>query len=254
MIRSCELEVEDRVAHLTLNRPDRRNAFDTELANSVLIHLDNLRRSDAEVLVLRGHGEDFCAGGDLGEMLELGRRGADAYRDYFETLFAIPDTLVELPQIVVACVKGVAAGFGLALVLSSDIAVAARSARLGAPELSLGLRPTGVAAAVTRWLPPAVGRSWLLQPYLRSAREARDVGAISMVVDDDEFDREFERVLGRLLEPLPGLMQSTKAFYRQVEKAPRDGIAALAATAAAESLSDARTRERLERFVARSGR
>lgn len=248
---TARLTIDDRVARLRLDRPESRNAFDLAMVAAVDGHLAELAGSSADVVVLEGAGRDLCAGGDLQEMVTLSTTGRDACRAFFANLFGLLDSLVALPQIVVVRVHGVAAGFGLALVLNSDLAVAGRGARLGAPELRLGLRPTGIAAETVRWLPPPTARAWLLQPRLRTADEALAAGAIAGVVDDADLDASVDAVVADLLEAPADVLRRTKTLVREFERDHADGRRERSVEAAADALTSPGVRQRLEAFMDR---
>lgn len=248
---TARLEIDDRVARLRLDRPESRNAFDFAMVTAVDGHLEKLADSSADVLVIEGAGRHLCAGGDVREMVALSSAGRDACRAFFADLFGLLDTLVALPQIVVARVHGVAAGFGLALVLNADVAVAGSEARLGAPELRLGLQPTGIAAEAVRWLPPAIARDWLLQPRLRTAGEALAAGAVARVVDDADLDAAVNAVVDDLLAAPADVLRRTKTLVREFERDPLDGRRERSVEAAADALSSPGAGQRLEAFMDR---
>ena len=182
------------VALLTLNRPERLNAMTAELIESLHGHLDRLAVDpDVRVVVLTGAGRGFCAG------LDLGGYGAPPHTDALgptQTAFAtqkhiaslIPH-LRSLPQPVVAAVNGPASGGGLALVLGSDIRLAATSARFNAAFIRIGLSACDIG---TSWLLPrlvgaARAQELLLTGRLFDADEALRIGLVVDVVDGDEL-------------------------------------------------------------------
>lgn len=239
------LEVTGSVATLTLNRADRRNAADGAMVSALHARLDDLERSAADVVVLRGAGGTFCAGGDLDYLAKLSAAGADAAAGPCRELVAVPGRLEGLPQVVVGAVEGAAIGWGLCLVLRTDVAVAAASARFGAPELAAGIRPTGVMAELMRRVPPRVALDWLLRPHLRSAQEAAAAAVVAAVVPDEELDRTVASIVEELAATPDGLLRSTKALWQELCAVPTADRLPLAATAAAESLCWPSTRRLL---------
>lgn len=220
---SSTLVYDGRVATVTFHRPEARNAFDRAMIRSVGAQLERVASSSADVIVLCGAGGTFCAGGDLRELATLNERGSAVATDHFRRLFGLLDLVEGLPQVVVASVEGVAAGFGLALVLRADLAVAARSARFGAPELASGIQPTSIASELIRVMSPSVGRSWLLRPHLRDAGEAWRAGILAELVDDDALPDATERLVTELAERSGAALRATKALYRQLERtSPQD--------------------------------
>lgn len=145
------LLVTDRgpVRIITLNRPDRHNAFNTAMWTHLNAALVDARDTpQVAVVIITGAGGTFTAGQDLTEMADM----TDAVGD--NPPGTLMDTLIGYPVPLVVAVQGVAAGFGYSLVLHSDVAVVAEDARLGAPFTSIGLAPDGAASAI---LPERMG-------------------------------------------------------------------------------------------------
>ena len=239
------LDVAGRVATLTLNRPGRRNAADGAMVSALHARLEELERSAADVVVLRGSGGTFCAGGDLDHLAALSSAGPDAAAGPCRELLMVPDRLQTLPQVVIGAVEGAAVGFGLCLVLRTDVAVAAATARFGAPELAAGIRPTGVMAELLRGVPPRVALDWLLRPHLRSAEEAAAAAVVGGVVPDAELDGAVARLVDELTALPEGLLRSTKALWQELRALPAADRLPRAAAAAAASLCWPSTRQAL---------
>ena len=142
MPETIVLDVVDGVATLTLNQPAKRNPLSARMGEEIAQALGSLgARDDARVLVLRGAGESFCAGGDLG-LIEA--RIADPAATRQREMLAFYDrylSLMRLPIPTVAQVHGHAVGGGLALALACDLRYAAEDARLGVTFARLGLHP-----------------------------------------------------------------------------------------------------------------
>jgi enoyl-CoA hydratase len=185
-------EPQPGVVLLTLNRPEKLNAMTAELVEQLHRHLDELAVDhSARVVVLTGAGRGFCAGLDLGgygatpHTEGLGRTQAGlATQRHIASL--IPH-LRSLPQPVIAAVNGPAAGGGFALVLGSDIRIAARSARFNAAFIRIGLSACDIG---TSWLlPRLVGASraqeLMLTGRVFDAEEAYRIGLVVDLVDDD---------------------------------------------------------------------
>jgi len=180
------------VALLTLSRPEKLNAMTAELVQSLHDHLDEIAIDpDVRVVVLTGAGRGFCAGLDLGgygttpNTSRMGRTQAGfATQKHIASL--IPH-LRSLPQPVIAAVNGPAAGGGFALVLGSDIRIAARSAKFNAAFIRIVLSACDIG---TSWLlPRLVGASraqeLMLTGRVFDAEEAYRIGLVIDLVDDD---------------------------------------------------------------------
>ena len=184
------------IARLTLNRPDRLNAFTVAMHEEVADALDRL--GEARVLVLTGAGRGFCAGQDLndravapGEAVDLGESVEKRYNPLIRRLAALP-----LP--VIARVNGVAAGAGANIALACDIVIAGRSAKFIQSFANIGLIPDSGGTWV---LPRLVGQARALGLALTAeplpADTAADWGLIWKAVDDDALDAEVDALAGR---------------------------------------------------------
>ena len=182
---------EPGITVLTLNRPEKLNAMSSELVQSLHDHLDEIAIDpDVRVVILTGEGRGFCAGLDLGgygaapNTKGFGRTQAGfATQKHIARL--IPH-LRSLPQPVIAAVNGPAAGGGFALVLGSDIRIAARSAKFNAAFIRIGLSACDIG---TSWLlPRLVGASraqeLMLTGRIFDAEEAYRIGLVIDLVDD----------------------------------------------------------------------
>ena len=190
------VEVRDGVMALTLNRPEKRNAIDNDLARALLAAIALAERDDAvRVLLLRGAGPVFCAGRDL---------GAPPTQDDLRLVQAVAQALVSLPKPVVAAVQGWAVGAGLELALDADVVIAAEGARFKLPEASLGVFVTG---GLTATLPAAVGlaraKGLVLLGEPIGAAQAQAWGMVWQVVADDALDASARQVCARLAQLAP---------------------------------------------------
>lgn len=193
------LEIDAGVATITLNRPDAANSLNLELAAALTDTLDAVADDPrARVVLLRGSGQMFCAGGDLQAMNAAPARGP-FLAELAHAMHVAIKRLVALDKVVVTEVQGAAAGAGLSLVLASDIVIAAESARFITAYATVGLTPD----CGQSWLLPRVvglrrAFDLTLEPRRLSAREALDWGLISRVAIDDQLESESEKTSKRL--------------------------------------------------------
>ena len=175
------IDTHDGVLTLSLNRPDKLNAIDNDLAQALLDAL-NAGAADPAVRAIRlsGHGRAFCAGRDVG--------APPTERD-LELVQAVAEAIVRHRKPVVAQVHGWVVGAGLEWMMCADVVVAGESARFKLPEAALGVFVTG---GLTATLPAAAG--WARAKALAmlgeafSARQAVDWGLIHKAVDDADLD------------------------------------------------------------------
>lgn len=176
----------DAVATITLNRPERRNAIGTVMTNELLWALEDATADDAvRSIVITGAGKAFCAGGDFAQMTG----GADGTElppkgDFKDLMLAV--FYAEKP--VIARVNGHAMGGGLGLVAASTFAVAATSAKLGTPEIDVGLFPFMIYAVLERVMSRRRLVEMMFSGGKLTAEEAAEAGLVNKVVPDEQLD------------------------------------------------------------------
>ncbi len=187
----------DGIATLTLARPEVRNAINLDIVQEVAAALDALAADPAvRVLVLNGEGAVFAGGADIGQLRE--RRTLDAMRAINAGMF---QRVEDFPHPVIAAIEGFALGGGCELAMACDIRIAGETARLGFPEVGLGIFP---AAGGTWRLPRLVGlgkaKELVFTGRLLNAHEALAIGLVEHVVpagDADAHARELARQIAK---------------------------------------------------------
>ncbi|MBI3523919.1 MAG: 2-(1,2-epoxy-1,2-dihydrophenyl)acetyl-CoA isomerase [Betaproteobacteria bacterium] len=208
------------IARITLNRPDKLNAFNTAMHGELQDALARIRQDRARVLLLSGAGRGFCAGQDLGERdlspaappPDLGHTLETLYNPLILALRALP-----LP--VICAVNGVAAGAGASIALACDIVLAARSASFIQSFCKLGLVPD---AGATHALPRRIGVARAMGLALLGdplpAQQAEAWGLIWKCVDDDQLMAEAEKLaLHFSTAPTQGLALTKQAMYASAD-------------------------------------
>lgn len=219
--------IEGGVLTLTLNRPDKRNALNSELID--LLH-QSLERADLDgevrVVVLRGAGKDFCAGADLDELLASAERSLAENEAAALRLGTIFRRIRELPKPVLAIVRGRALAGGAGLATACDLVVAAASAQLGYPEIQRGFAPAMVMALLRRLVGEKIALDLVLTGRVLSAEEARSAGLVTRVVADADLERESLGLAMRLAGASATALGITKRlFYELDTRTLADGIA-----------------------------
>jgi len=203
------------IARLTLNRPERLNAFNGAMHAEVRAALARVAAGDSRVLVLTGAGRGFCAGQDLGDR-QVAADGARAdlgesiERNYKPLVLA----LTRLPVPTVAAVNGVAAGAGASIALACDLVLAAKSASFIQAFSKLGLVPD---SGATWFLPRLIGTARALGLAMLgdrlAAEEAARWGLIWRCIEDAEFPAAVDRLAGELAAaPTRGLVRTREAM------------------------------------------
>jgi len=216
---TLRIGIEDRIATIVVDRPEKRNALNAVVRRELVDALDALRDDDGvRVVVLTGEGDRaFVAGADITEFAErspLQQRDAMDGRRVFEVL-------AEFPKPTIAKINGYALGGGCELALACDFRIAARSARLGQPEIRLGILPGG---GGTQRLPRIVGYGRALRMILIGelvdAEEAERIGLVDLVVDDDELDARTRELAATLAGYSPVALRLAKDAVRATLEMP----------------------------------
>ncbi|CAI8030991.1 3-hydroxybutyrate dehydrogenase type 2 [Geodia barretti] len=199
MSDTVQIERENGIARVTLNRPEVLNALDAELCEALLAALAALERdSETRVLVLRGAGGHFMAGGDLRSFYELIKLTPDERRQHFEGFIDVVHRIIRImrrmPQPVIASIAGATGGFGLSLVLAADLAVCAADSIFTMAYCRIGTSPDG---SSTWFLPRTVGAKKAMELALLGdrfgAREAERLGIVNRVVSPHRLEEETRR-------------------------------------------------------------
>ena len=179
-------EVKDKIATITLNRPDKLNAFTRDMIDAWAKSLSAAQADDSvNVIVVTGSGRAFCSGGDVGRMREGEPTALDGKNSLWEGVHRVPKTLETVDKPVIAMVNGLAVGAGMGMCVMCDMRVAAESARFGCLERRFGVP---LIDGGTQRLPRVVGLGraldLVLSGRLIDAHEAERIGLVNRVVPD----------------------------------------------------------------------
>ncbi|WP_204362835.1 enoyl-CoA hydratase/isomerase family protein [Litorivita pollutaquae] len=217
---------EDGIARITLNRPERRNAFTFDMIAAWHAALEDSKKNPkVKVVVITGAGDAFCAGGDIVEMMDrMDQTAAQRKAELFDRVQRIPLALEDMDKPVIAAMNGAAAGAGLDLALMCDLRIAARSATFGETYTKVGIVP---GAGGAWFLPRLVGTAKALELFwtaeFLSAEQAEDIGMVNRVVDDAD------------------LMDVTDALARKIAASPQQSVRMIKRAVLAGMRSDLRT-------------
>lgn len=213
---------EGRVAHLTMNAPERLNALSDEMLAALQAQIDTLANDrDVRVVVLSGAGKAFCAGHDLKQM-QAGRQAEDGGRAYFADLFArcakVMTGLTRLPQPVIAQAHGIATAAGCQLVASCDMAVAAEGTRFGVNGVNIGLFCSTPMVALSRNIPRKKAFEMLTTGQFVDAAQAERLGLVNRVVPAEQLETETRALAETVAGKLSAAVKIGKrAFYEQID-------------------------------------
>lgn len=219
------VDIRDRVATLTLNRPDQRNSLSVALMTEMENALDGIDRNrDVAVVVLAANGPAFCAGHDLKEL--KANNGPAFTPALFTQCSRLMMKIVRLRQPVIARVHGIATAAGCQLVASCDLAIAADDAHFGTPGVNIGLFCSTPMVALSRNIGPKQAMEMLLTGEMINAEAAVAYGLINRAVPADRLDAEVAALAAKIASKSPLTLKIGKtAFYRQLEMPLPDAYA-----------------------------
>ena len=210
-------EDRDGVCTLTMNRPQQMNLLTAEMLEALQQALDSLiENKTIRVVVLAGAGKGFCAGHDLKEIRALGE--LPQIEGLFNQCSRMMQTIVQLPQPVIARVQGAAAAAGCQLVAQCDLAVASEAAKFVTSGVNWGFFCTTPGVAVGRNLQRKHAMEMLLLGEPIDAHKALEWGLVNRVVRPDRLDAEVNALALKIAEKPPATVTAGKrAFYQQME-------------------------------------
>jgi len=213
--------VTNAVATITLNRPDQRNPLDWATIRSLAMLVRQYECDAAvHVVVVRGAGGHFSAGGDLKGYIDL-YRDAVAFRQFLVEFHAMLNAIEVSKKIYVALIEGYCVAGGLELLLACDIVLATHSAKIGDAHVGFGQLPgAGGSQRLLRTVGPLRARYMMLTGEILDAAEAERIGLVSRVVRDTELSAQTERLLARLATASPLGLEGMKHLARVAATTP----------------------------------
>ena len=208
------------VAQLTLNRPDKRNAFHAGIIRTLTEHLEAVADDgQVRVLVLAAAGKHFCAGADLGWMRDTAAMSEADNRDDARALARLMTTLDTLAKPTIARVQGAAFGGALGLICCCDMAIAADDALFCLSEVRLGLAPATIGPFVVRAMGHRQARRYLLSAERFGAQDAQRLGVVHESVPLARLDERVEEQINALLDAGPEALGACKHLLLDLENA-----------------------------------
>jgi enoyl-CoA hydratase len=215
----------DDCALLTLNRPRRLNALTFQMLEQLRSLLEEVAQSGVRAVVVTGAGDRaFCAGADIDEYRE---RPPIENRRAMQRGQAVFQMVEDLPLVTIAAINGYALGGGLELALACTFRVAHRRARLGCPEIKLGVIPGyGATQRLPRLIGPARARQLILTGRMIDAERAEAIGLVDQVTDGDVVEAALALAAEVTCHSLPVLALAREAIRRADQVPFPDGLAA----------------------------
>jgi methylglutaconyl-CoA hydratase len=221
--QAIDITMHERVATVTLDRPDVRNAFNEATIAELALAFDELGRDeDVRAIVLAANGSAFCAGGDLNWMKQMaGYSDAENLADAAK-LADMLRTIYLCPKPVVARIQGDCYAGGMGLVAACDIAVAVDEANFCLSEVKLGLIPATISPYVIKAMGENAARRYFLTAERFSAREAHRIGFVHEVVPAADLDATVAAIIKALVGNSPNAVKEAKVLVRDMVGRPVD--------------------------------
>jgi enoyl-CoA hydratase len=205
-----DVELEDSVARLFLNRPEKANALNSAMLAALVNAFEGLHKENPRVVVLAGRGRNFCGGADAGELKSLSAQTAG---QFVTRIHEVCKAIRALPVPVVARMHGAVIGAGLEIAAACDLRVAAEGTKFSMPEVRLGI-PSVVEAALLPRLMGSGRAAWLvLTGAAIDSRRALEWGLIEEIGDG-------ENLLGKLRSNDPRALRMQKQLLQLWDEAP----------------------------------
>lgn len=217
---AIDVETKGNTRWITINRPERLNAYDLDMARTMIAAFEDA--ADADAIVLTGAGGAFCAGGALNQ---LGEPDPEQLRSLFTSSLRLVDAIRACPRPVIAAVDGVAAGGGNELVVACDFAIATERSTFGQTGPRVGSAPV---LGATNLMSVQIGEkrakemAMLCRRY--SADQAQAMGLVNEVVPDEGLEAALERWLGEIDRLSPRYLEIAKVSSNLWWNASRDNM------------------------------
>ncbi|WP_068475360.1 enoyl-CoA hydratase-related protein [Saccharicrinis aurantiacus] len=218
-MQTITFSIENKIAYLGLNRPEKRNALNRVLIEEIIETLETSKANrDIRVLVLYGEGETFCAGADLewmkqGVVQDKTRNINDA--KLFTTLFNL---IHKFPKPVLCEVQKSAFGGAVGIMACSDIVIADKDAVFGFPEIKLGLIPATIAPYILTKMGSSNTRKRLLIPDPFTAEEALNEGLVHFITEKNSLRETTIRIAQSIAQAAPAAIIQTKDLIHRLEE------------------------------------
>lgn len=210
--------VDNAVASIVLNRPEKRNALNDALIAEVKRGLkESAGDESVRVVVISGAGKDFCSGADLSALQKIAGASVSENADDARSLMELFLLIRQISVPVVAAVRGRALAGGCGLASACDLVLASESARFGYPEVKIGFVPAMVLAILRRNVSEKRAFELITRGEEIAAARAEEIGLVNQVFSDDSFDADVATYLRRFTEVSKSAVALTKQLLYQVD-------------------------------------
>jgi methylglutaconyl-CoA hydratase len=220
--KNLQLAHDSGIASITLNRPEKRNALSFELLDELVATLDDVERSEAQVVIITGTGKAFCAGLDLEELKSLLGKTHDENVKDSTRMARIFRRIYEFPKPTIAAVNGAAIAGGTGIATMCDFTLAVPEAKFGYTEVRIGFVPAIVSSILVWQVGHKIARDLLMTGRLFDAAEAHRYGLVNEVVESDRLMARARELAGQIMENSPPSVRLTKKLINGFIARPLD--------------------------------
>ncbi len=230
----------EKIAIVTLNRPERRNALNPQLIEELTKVIEEFGRRSSGVMILTGRGSAFCAGLDLEHLKSLTNKTAAEHIEDSEKIARLFRSLYDLPLPTIAAVNGHAIAGGMGLATICDFTISVPEAKFGYTEARIGFVPALVSSFLALQVGEKKARDLLLTARLIPAQEACQVGLLNEIVSDSALMTRAKQLAHQLLQNSPESLRATKQLLSAhvKDRLDRQLAAAVASNSSARNTAD----------------
>lgn len=235
--------VENKVATITLDRPEMKNALNQAGLDAFTKHLAEAREDDAVwLLVIQANGSDFCTGQDVKELSEQVEPGGDFFAPIFRGLKAFHKP-------VVCAAQGLCLAGGAGIVMGSDVRIITETARMGWPHTKIGICSIGGPSSLARAVPVNIALELMFTGDLLPADRAHALGLVNHVVPESALMATTEEIVGKILANAPLAVRAAKQSTLSTIDLPYDEAVSQAHAILDRLLQTRDAKEGMQAFV-----
>ena len=239
----------DKVAYITLNRPERLNSFDMRLGQELYDVLHKIsNKKEIRAVVIKGSGKGFCGGGDVKEMYDS-KNKSKFLRDLTKAIHKCVIEIRSMEKPVIAAVNGYAFGAGLSLALACDIIISVKDTKLSTAFIGIGLAPGCGTQLITRLIGYQRACEYILTSKTFTPEKAEELGIVNKVVDSKELDDAVEEFADKFRKLAPIAVGKAKMLINESMENDMITHLELESKTASESASSDDFKEGVAAFV-----
>jgi methylglutaconyl-CoA hydratase len=211
----------DRIATIVLNRPEKKNAMDGVVVKELLQAFQHVAQNKSvRVVVLKAHGENFCAGGDIAWMQKMAASSQDENVADATQLALLMHVIYTFPKPVVVLAQGATFGGGLGLIAAGDIVIASHDASFAFSEVKIGITPSVISPYVIAAIGERAARYYFLTAMRFSVNEAHHMGLVHQIVESEALTSTGLEVARALLTLSPTALSEAKSLVQHIARQP----------------------------------